>query len=58
METFKECTAISQQLMLLRHANLVFPERRGPNVYYHINYSQLKEIERTVSALLSHDPAL
>ncbi len=56
--TGKRQPYISQQLMLLRHANLVIPERRSQNVYYHVNYSQLKELERTVSALLRHDPAL
>ena len=39
-----EQSAASQHLAILRKARLVFTERRGKQVFYSVNYEQLKNL--------------
>jgi len=50
--TGKRQPYISQQLIALRHADLVTAERQGRNILYRLNYRRLEELERIISALL------
>ena len=50
--TGKRQPYISQQLIALRHADLVTAERQGRNILYRLNYRRLEELEQIISALL------
>ena len=41
----------SQQLAILRHAELVKAEREGKNVFYLVNYNRLDEINKLVCSI-------
>jgi ArsR family transcriptional regulator len=49
--------AVSQHLAVLRAADLVIGERRGPRVHYRLNSTGLEAYQRQASALLGESPA-
>jgi len=46
----------SQQLAILRQANLVLPIRQGKQVFYEVNYQRIKEVQHLAFQLLEQIP--
>ncbi|MCX5193167.1 metalloregulator ArsR/SmtB family transcription factor [Streptomyces sp. NBC_00249] len=48
-----EAASLSQQLAVLRKANLVVTRREGSNVYYSLTHSEIAELLRVARGILS-----
>ncbi|WP_406186299.1 ArsR/SmtB family transcription factor [Streptomyces sp. NBC_01006] len=48
-----EAASLSQQLAVLRKANLVITRREGSNVYYSLTHPQIAELLRVARGILS-----
>ncbi|WSQ68789.1 metalloregulator ArsR/SmtB family transcription factor [Streptomyces sp. NBC_01216] len=48
-----EAASLSQQLAVLRKANLVVTRREGSNVYYSVTHPQIAELLRVARGILS-----
>ncbi|WP_371614269.1 ArsR/SmtB family transcription factor [Streptomyces sp. NBC_00454] len=48
-----EAASLSQQLAVLRKANLVVTRREGSNVYYKLTHPQIAELLRVARGILS-----
>lgn len=48
-----EQSVASQQLAILRHARLVCTKREGKQVFYSINYDQLKFLQEQAASLVN-----